>query len=100
MTHTELWMGICNLAESFHISCSRLARISGLNPTTFNPSKQTLSNGRPRWLSTYSLSRVLDATGISLAEFATFLPSDTHEKPRCHQFNKKTNIIPPSRQRN
>ena len=81
MTHSELWAGICNLADNFHISCSRLARISGLDPTTFNPSKYTVKNGQPRWLSTYSISRVLDATGITLAEFAAFLPSDTHVFP-------------------
>ena len=81
MTHNELWAGICNLADNFHISCSKLAKISGLDPTTFNRSKQTLNKGQPRWLSTYSISRVLDATGITLAEFATFLPSDTHERP-------------------
>lgn len=82
MTHDELWGGICNLADYFDISCSRLAKISGLNPTTFNRSKYILHNGQPRWLSTYSISRVLDATGITLAEFATFLPSDTHERPK------------------
>ena len=81
MTHSELWGGICNVADSFHISCSKLARISGLDPTTFNKSKYTVKHGQQRWLSTYSISRVLDATGISLAEFATFLPSDTHERP-------------------
>lgn len=86
MTHTELWAGICNLADSFHISCSRLAKISGLNSTTFNPSKYTTHNGHPRWLSMYSIARVLDATGITLAEFATFLPSDTHERPRYKHF--------------
>ena len=86
MTHSELWAGICNLADSFHISCSKLARILGLDPTTFNRSKYTIKNGQPRWLSTYSISRVLDATGITLAEFATFLPSDTHERPKYEHF--------------
>ena len=81
MTHSELWAGICNLAEHFDISCSRLAKISGLNPTTFNRCKYTMRNGHPRWISMYSISRVLDATGITLAEFATFLPSDTHTTP-------------------
>lgn len=89
MTHDELWAGICNLAASFNISCSRLARISGLDPTTFNRSKYVLNNGQPRWLSTYSISRVLDATGITLAEFATFLPSDTHSTPKYKHFPKQ-----------
>ena len=87
MTHEELWSGIRNLAEHFDISCSRLAKISGLDPTLFNRSKYTVNHGQPRWLSLYSLSRVLDATGISLAEFATFLPSDTHERPPCQEIS-------------
>lgn len=89
MTHSELWAGICNLADSFNISCSKLARISGLDPTTFNHSKYTTNNGHPRWLSMYSIARVLDATGITLAEFATFLPSDTHERPRYKYLPEK-----------
>jgi len=88
MTHSELWAAICNLADSFNISCSRLARISGLDPTLFNPSKQTLANGRQRWLSMYSIARVMDATGITLAEFATYLPSDTHEREKYQHFPK------------
>ena len=86
MTHSELWAAICNLADSFNISCSRLARISGLDPTLFNPSKHFTANGSPRWLSMYSISRVMDATGITLAEFATFLPSDTHERKKYQHF--------------
>ena len=88
MTHSELWTAIRNLAEHFDISCSRLAKISGLDPTIFNHSKYVTSNGQPRWLSTYSISRVMDATGITLSEFATFLPSDTHERPKYEYFPK------------
>lgn len=89
MTHNELWTAICNLADNFHISCSKLAKISGLDPTTFNRSKYTFANGQPRWLSTYTISRVMDATGITLSEFATFLPSDTHERPPYKEFPKQ-----------
>ena len=88
MTHSELWGGICNVAESFHISCSRLAKISGLDPTTFNRSKYSTRCGQPRWISTSSLACVLDATGLTLAEFAEFLPSDTHEHPKYNHFPK------------
>lgn len=89
MTHSELWGAICNLADNFNISCSKLAKISGLDPTTFNRSKYTFTNGQPRWLSTYTISRVMDATGITLAEFTKFLPSDTHEHPKYKGFTKQ-----------
>ena len=89
MTHEELWCGIRNLAAEKHVSCSRLARISGLDPTTFNRSKYSTEGGRPRWISTSSLARVLDTVGIGLAEFAAFLPSDTHTRPQYQNFPKK-----------
>ena len=86
MTHDELWTGIRNLAEGFNISCSRLAKISGLDPTTFNQSKSYSRYGQCRWPTMYSISRVLDATGITLAQFAEYLPSDTHERPKYEHF--------------
>lgn len=89
MTHTELWNGIRNLAAEFNISCSKLARISGLDPTTFNYSKMYTKNGQPRWISMCSLARVLDATGISLAEFSKFMPSDTHMHSPYPNFSNK-----------
>ena len=82
MTHTELWDGIRNLAAKYELTCSGLAKLSGLDSTTFNKSKIYAKNGTPRWISMSSLARVLDATGLSLAEFAAFLPSDTHTYPR------------------
>lgn len=81
MTHQELWDGIRNLAAKYNLSCSGLAKISGLDATTFNKSKNYTAAGRPRWISMCSLARVLDATGTSLSEFAALLPSDTHLRP-------------------
>ena len=89
MTHSELWGGIRNLAAKYDLSCSGLAKISGLDSTTFNKSKSYTRNGQPRWISMCSLARVLDATGLSLAEFAELLPSDTHVFPQCKELLKK-----------
>ena len=75
MTNEDLWMGIVNVARWKHLSCSGLARMSGLDSTTFNKSKRINRDGSPHWPSTYTLARVLNATGISLAEFATFMPN-------------------------
>ena len=82
MTHCELWDGIKNLAKWLNLSCSGLARAAGLNATTFNPGKQKNKYGQDRWPTMYSLSRVLDAAGITLSEFAQFMPSDTHIHPK------------------
>lgn len=90
MTHDELWVAIKNLADDMNISCSRLAKISGLDPTTFNQSRHKSKYGQERWISTYTLSRVMDAAGLTLAEFAQFLPSDTHiHQPRCSSLSKR-----------
>ena len=82
MTHDELWDGIKNLAESNNISCSRLACISGLDATTFNLSRHRSKYGQERWPTMLTISRILDSTGITLAQFASFLPSDTHVRPK------------------
>ncbi|MCU0987333.1 MAG: helix-turn-helix transcriptional regulator, partial [Acetobacteraceae bacterium] len=43
-----------------------LARKAGLDPTTFNRSKRVTGEGKPRWPSTESVSKVLDAVGAPL----------------------------------
>lgn len=69
LSHPRLWRALDRLAESRGLSPSALARRAGLDPTAFNPSKRETA-GRPRWPSTESLNRVLEVTGVSLAEFA------------------------------
>jgi phage repressor protein C with HTH and peptisase S24 domain len=64
-----LWTALDQLAQRNGLSASGLAKAAGLDPTSFNKSKRVTSEGRPRWPSTESLARVLDATGASLDEF-------------------------------
>ena len=71
LTHTQIWRGIDRLAERTGLSPSALARLAGLDPTTFNPSKRTSADGsKPRWPSTESLAKALGAVGVSFSEFA------------------------------
>ncbi len=76
MTHNDVWMGIVNIARHCNLSCSGLARMSGLDSTTFNKSKRTNRDGSPHWPSTYTIACVLNATHMSLREFASFMPND------------------------
>ena len=69
LTHARIWTAIDGLARQRGLSVSGLARAAGLDPTSFNKSKRFTPTGRPRWPSTESLSRVLDATGASLEDF-------------------------------
>lgn len=69
LTHEQVWAAIDRLAERQGLSPSGLARRAGLDPTTFNKSKRLAGDGRPRWPSTESIAKVLEATGADLTEF-------------------------------
>ena len=75
MEHMDLWNAIDSFAKSLDLSCSGLAKKSGLDATTFNKSKRWTSYGKPRWPSTQSLAKILDSTGVSLDEFLDFMPN-------------------------
>ncbi len=64
------------MAAKHGMSASGLARRSGLDPTTFNKSKRITKEGKQRWPSTESVSKVLAATGDSLAEFVAQMGED------------------------
>lgn len=82
LSHAKLWTAIDRLARREDLKPSGLARRAGLDPTTFNPSKRFGPGDppRPRWPSSESLTRALDATGATLAEFAA-LADDAPERP-------------------
>ena len=82
LSHAQIWNAIDGLARREGISVSALARRAGLDATSFNPSKRFGPGDppRPRWPSTESLSRILQATGLSLGEFAA-LARDAPERP-------------------
>ena len=73
MQHGQIWRAIDALAAWKGLTPSGLARAAGLDPTTFNKSKRTAPDGKPRWPSTESISRALDAAGASFDEFAALL---------------------------
>ena len=73
MKHEEIWRAIDRLAAENGLSASGLAKKSGLDPTTFNPSKRTMPDGRPRWPSTESVAKVLRATGATLETFTSYV---------------------------
>lgn len=73
MKHKDIWRGIDALAAANDLTSSGLARMAGLDPTTFNPSKRTARDGRPRWPSTESIARALDAVGTGFDDFAALI---------------------------
>ncbi len=73
MKHDDIWRALDTLAAEYGLSASGLAKRSGLDATTFNPSKRRMPDGRARWPSTESLAKVLDATGASLELFTSLV---------------------------
>jgi phage repressor protein C with HTH and peptisase S24 domain len=82
LDHQGIWTAIDKLAAQRGVTPSALARMAGLDPTSFNPSKRASSEARARWLSTESLAKVLSATGVSLAEFAALAEGARRPEPR------------------
>ena len=70
MRHQDIWKGIDALAARHDLTPSGLAKLAGLDPTAFNPSKRFSKDGRPRWPSTESLAAALTAVGAGIDEFA------------------------------
>src|ERR1035437_8849552 len=73
MKHEDVWRALDTLAAEYGLSSSGLAKRSGMDPTTFNPSKRHMPDGRARWPSTESLAKVLDATGATLEAFTALV---------------------------
>jgi phage repressor protein C with HTH and peptisase S24 domain len=73
MKHDDIWRALDTLAAENGLSASGLARRAGLDPTTFNPSKRRMQDGRARWPSTESVAKVLEATGASLEAFTALV---------------------------
>jgi len=83
LSHAKLWKALDALARREGTSPSGLARRAGLDATSFNPSKRFGPGEppRPRWPSTESLTRVLEATGLSLGAFAALADDAPLEDP-------------------
>ena len=75
LSHEQIWTAIDRLAERYGYSASGLARRAGLDATSFNRSKRIGPDGRKRWPSTESISKVLAATGASLDDFLRLIVS-------------------------
>src|SRR5690606_30320258 len=73
LRHPDIWKAIDRLAAKHGLSASGLARRSGLDPTTFNKSKRVGPDGRLRWPSTESISKILDATGEPMGGFLALI---------------------------
>lgn len=79
LTHDQIWSAIDRLAKKTGLTASSLARVAGLDPTTFNRSKRLSVDGNARWPSTESIAKILAATNVSVDEFLLLVPRGAKE---------------------
>jgi phage repressor protein C with HTH and peptisase S24 domain len=84
-SHKQVWAAIDTIAERYGFSASGLAKKSGLDPTSFNPSKRNGPDGRPRWPTTESIANLLEAAGATIEEFSDLLSGRKGQPPRRKQ---------------
>ncbi|MET0545488.1 MAG: helix-turn-helix transcriptional regulator [Caulobacterales bacterium] len=70
MKHGQIWAAVDALAARHNLTPSGLAKQAGLDPTTFNKSKRAADGDKPRWPSTESVAKALEAVGESFEAFA------------------------------
>jgi len=80
LSHERVWAAIDALAERNSLSASGLAKRAGLDSTAFNKSKRRSSDGRPRWPSTESLAKIIEATSSSLEEFIALIAAPDRQQ--------------------
>jgi phage repressor protein C with HTH and peptisase S24 domain len=94
LSHTQIWDAIDLLAAEHGLTVSGLARLSGLDPTTFNRSKRTNRGGKARWPSTESIAKILVATDTPLDRFYAFLRDKEATPQRTYPVHRLDSIVP------
>ncbi len=93
LSHQRVWAAIDELASRYGMSPSGLAKRAGLDSTAFNKSKRHSADGRPRWPSTESLAKILQATGAGFDEFLGLMDGRLERKQATPVYSQ-TNEIP------
>jgi hypothetical protein len=74
ITNEKIWMALDRVAREHGLTGGGLARAAELDQTIFNPSKRRVkSTGRARWPSSETIAKVLNVTGISMAQFGAMV---------------------------
>lgn len=94
LSHERVWAAIDALAERYSLSASGLAKRAGLDSTAFNKSKRASADGRPRWPSTESLAKIIEATNSSLDEFLGLVEGRSKGAHRGDSLPAQTSTVP------
>lgn len=93
LKHNDIWRAIDLLAESHGLSASGLAKLAGLDPTSFNPSKRATTDGRPRWPSTETLAKIFQVTGEEFDRLPDYLSGNVGAANESSSRNRNSNIF-------
>lgn len=74
-TNYQLWSAIDAVARMKGWSLSRLATEAGLDPSALGKTKRFHRDGSPHWVSTRTLMKILEASGLTIREFAEVIRS-------------------------
>lgn len=80
LTHSDIWTAIERLAASKGFSPSGLALKAGLDSTSFNKSKRVSADGKLRWPSTESISKILEVTDSTMSDFISLIEAGDEPK--------------------
>lgn len=76
MKYDTIWNSVDKLAQSKGLSPSGLAKLAGLDATTFNKSKRIRPDGKNRWPSMDSVNKLLEVCNITFEQFYNMGNSD------------------------
>src|SRR3954467_4529941 len=81
VTNEKIWSALDRLAMQHGLTCGGLARAAELDQTIFNPSKRIVkATGKPRWPSSETIAKVLNVTGLTMAQFGEMVDrAGTHD---------------------
>ena len=92
LSHERVWAAIDALAAEHSLSASGLAKRAGLDSTAFNKSKRLSADGRPRWPSTESLAKIIEATGVTLGDL--FALVEEHPRRSVERARQRRPAVP------
>ncbi len=81
LSHRQIWQAIDKLADLYGLSISGLAKLAGLDPTTFNKSKRISVTGKERWPSMESIAKILEATETEFNDFTMLVTGSLVKQP-------------------
>jgi phage repressor protein C with HTH and peptisase S24 domain len=89
LKHQDIWRAIDLLAETRGLTASGLAKMAGLDATSFNLSKRTTPDGRARWPSTETLAKVFHVTGENIDRLPQYLSGRLEDAPTASNMTHK-----------